>query len=135
MMKKEIELEIVAQTLYAEARGEGEEGLRAVGTVIMNRSKTHKLPLSNVCLQPKAFSCWNSGSTDIPIDEPDVYEICVQIADEMVSELFEPYPFKHINPTNYITVKLYNSRSCPTWAKDQIGEVVGNHIFFELQYW
>lgn len=132
-MNKDYIIEIIAKTLYAEARGEGENGIRAVATVIWNRSKIRKTTFDKICLQPKQFSCWNN-SNDITTTEPDIYEVCVQIADEMVSELFEEYEFKNIHPTNYITVKLYYSNKCPNWARGQIGEVVGNHIFFELLY-
>ena len=61
---KERTIEVVAATLYHEARGEGEEGMRAVASVIYNRAhqkRWKKLGYSGVCLQKKQFSCHNNG--------------------------------------------------------------------------
>ena len=60
------EQEVVALTLMGEARGEGSEGLYAVGCVIEKRVVERKLTLSKVCLQNRMvkgrkvwqFSCW-----------------------------------------------------------------------------
>lgn len=133
-MKQLEAIDIISQTLYAEARGEGENGLRAVASVIWNRAKRNPDNMVKVCLKPKAFSCWNNTSV-INIKEKPIYETCMDIASELLSETFEEYPFRNIHPTNYITTSLYHSAKCPNWARGQIGEVVGNHIFFELEYW
>ena len=65
--------EIMALTLYGEARGETIEGLRSVGFVILNRYKNPKwwsrdkydnIPddtIAAVCLDPWQFSCWNKN--------------------------------------------------------------------------
>lgn len=127
-------IDIISQTLYAEARGEGEKGIRAVASVIWNRSKHNPDNLVKVCLKPKAFSCWN-GVNSIVIKEKRVYGTCKDVASELLSEIFKEYPFKNIHPTNYITNSLYHSVKCPSWVRGQTGEVVGNHIFFELKYW
>jgi spore germination cell wall hydrolase CwlJ-like protein len=54
--------EIVASTLILEAGGEYAEGaMQAVHEVILNRADKRRLTPKQVCLQPKQFSCWNSG--------------------------------------------------------------------------
>ncbi|WP_142850946.1 cell wall hydrolase [Telmatospirillum sp. J64-1] len=63
------DLDILARTLYGEARGEGLNGMTAVAHVILNRAKRRKwygrcagLPdhsISAVCRCPWQFSCWN----------------------------------------------------------------------------
>lgn len=54
--------EIVAATLILEAGGEYAEGsMEAVHEVILNRADKRRLTPKQVCLQPKQFSCWNSG--------------------------------------------------------------------------
>ncbi|MDY6408142.1 MAG: cell wall hydrolase [Pseudomonadota bacterium] len=57
------ETEILAKTLYGEARGEGISGLEAVANVILNRVK-HPCwwgkSIQEVCLKPMQFSCWNT---------------------------------------------------------------------------
>lgn len=57
------EREIVALTIYGEARGEPVEGQIAVGCVIRNRVRDKRWPddFRGVCLQPSQFSCWNEG--------------------------------------------------------------------------
>ena len=50
---------IVALTLLGEARGEGVDGMLAVGMVVQQRSIERKKRPATICLQPKQFSCWN----------------------------------------------------------------------------
>ena len=52
-------INVVARTLYMEARGEGDEGLKMVMTVIWNRSSGDKEEFAPECLRYKQFSCWN----------------------------------------------------------------------------
>ena len=61
--------EVLARTLYGEARGEGLPGIEAVACVILNRVAFAKArgrywwgnTVSQVCLKPGQFSCWNAG--------------------------------------------------------------------------
>jgi spore germination cell wall hydrolase CwlJ-like protein len=56
--------DILARTLWGEARGEGTRGMHAVANVIMNRvNDPNRWPNSaaEVCLQPWQFSMWNEG--------------------------------------------------------------------------
>lgn len=55
----------LALTLWAEARGEPDAGVQAVGCVIRNRAKNPGWwgrTLREVCLAPGQFSCWNPGT-------------------------------------------------------------------------
>jgi len=61
------DLEIMAKTVWGEARGETEEGRTAVAWTIRNRAQTHGWAgtlmgqvgaVAHVCLQPWQFSCW-----------------------------------------------------------------------------
>lgn len=55
----------MARTIFGEARGEAEDrGRQAVGWVILNRSRSAKFrrrSITQVCLQPFQFSCWNKN--------------------------------------------------------------------------
>lgn len=83
------ELQIVAQTLYGEASSEREEGMRAVGSVILNRVKRggYGKTFKEVCLRKKHFSCWNPGDANgkrmqRAAQMPDAtYTIALRIAD------------------------------------------------------
>lgn len=76
MIRKEIltdnnkEIEILARTVYGEARGESPKGQQAVMQTILNRVKKGGwwgATIEDVCKKPYQFSCWNPetvGSTD-----------------------------------------------------------------------
>ena len=55
------EQKVVAITILAEARGEGNAGMYAVAAVIAQRSFERKRTPEQVCLKPYQFSCWNVG--------------------------------------------------------------------------
>ncbi len=55
--------DVLALTIWGEARGEPVEGQIAVGQVIANRLRMGRWghTLTAVCQAPKQFSCWNAG--------------------------------------------------------------------------
>jgi N-acetylmuramoyl-L-alanine amidase len=65
----ENDLMILARTIYGEARGElrhvngGMQSLEAVAWVVKNRAAQPRFSksITNVCLQPWQFSCWNAN--------------------------------------------------------------------------
>ena len=119
---------IVAKTLYAEARGEGDRGMRAVATVIYNRAQRDVLRFADICLAPKQFSCWTSGAGfTVPSAAADVaaFAICLKIESEMNTGKFEPLGCW----THYYNPRL----SSPSWAKGCDGKVIGNHKFLTLK--
>lgn len=54
--------EILARTLYGEARAHDTEDAVAIACVVLNRVAWRNWPndIGDVCLQPRQFSCWNS---------------------------------------------------------------------------
>ena len=65
------ELDLLAQLISAEARGEPYNGQVAVGAVVLNRVKHPSFPnsISAVIYQPLAFSCIDDGQFYEPIAE------------------------------------------------------------------
>ena len=118
---------VIADTLYLEARGEGEEGIKAVATVIYNRAIAKHKSYKQICLQPKQFSCWNSGKIKInPKTKVDkkAYEFCKEVEKQMLSNKFKPMG----NWTHY-----YNSKLCsPKWAKGAKKTKIENHVFLRV---
>ncbi|MDF2961117.1 MAG: spore cortex-lytic enzyme [Paenibacillus sp.] len=57
------ELDIMARTIYSEARGEPYKGQVAVGAVVMNRIQSGKFPdsIQDVVFQPRAFTAVDDG--------------------------------------------------------------------------
>lgn len=62
-MTRADEIDVFARTIWAESRGEPLSGQIAVAWVILNRlrdaRKRWPQTLTDVCKQPKQFSCWN----------------------------------------------------------------------------
>lgn len=122
-------IDILAKTLYHEARGEGEAGLRAVASVIHNRAVKRYGKVSGTLCASEAkrkmqFSCWN-GKMNLPGGKGKVWKLCVKIASEMSCGEFVPV---HCH-THYYAYKKCN----PKWASGTIGLIVGSHKFLTVK--
>ncbi len=65
---KRLEADVLARTLWGEARSEGHVGMEAVASVVLNRVKVARdhggkywwgANIVQVCQKPYQFSCWN----------------------------------------------------------------------------
>lgn len=122
--------EIMAKTIYGEARGETEEGKIAVACCIFNRFKSGKWfagkTIAQTCQKPWQFSCWNKSDPN------------AQIIAKLPFSTYSSY-FKIISKakekditngaTHYYAPKVVK---CPEWAKgkEPCAEI-GNHLFFK----
>lgn len=72
-MTKETDIDILARTIYGEARGEPELGKKAIACVVMNRYKAHRYfsgaTIAETCQKRKQFSCWNAGDPNRKVIE------------------------------------------------------------------
>lgn len=119
--------EIVTATLILEAGGEANDhGMVAVYEVIQNRARMSKKTLSQICLAPKQFSCWNGVS--------DVAKII-----EKAKKHKKWYQARHVvlnavnaNYTKGATHYHSNKISPPFWIRKMtcVGEI-GNHTFYK----
>lgn len=139
------ELDVLSLTVWAEARGECEEGQRAVAYVILNRVVDPKwwsreardgIPddtVAAVCLRSKQFSCWNDGTESYKVlQRPSllrdpkllrIRELCQQVMTD----------FPKNDPTyganHYCTHAVASKTS---WARGRKPLVsIGNHRFFK----
>lgn len=135
-------MNVVARTLYMEARGEGQKGLEMVMTVIWNRAGGDVARMADVCLQRKQFSCWNAASNRTPSSysisfpsgafgsgpESKAWAKCQNLANLAFSGNFSPTD-SHWN-------SYYNpTKADPSWASDLVGQkTVGNHVVGELRW-
>lgn len=117
--------DIVASTLWHEARGEGKVGIDAVASVIYNRSAKSGRTLQGECLRPKQFSCWNGKTPSIPANaKGKVWEYCKKVAERLCDGSFVPT----VSATHYYNPKLCN----PSWARGMKNPtVIGRHRFGE----
>ena len=121
------EAKIVAITILAEARGEGEAGMYAVGAVIAQRAFEGKRTPSEVCLKKWQFSCWNGKKPkDLAhlLKTPQAkYALLIAKNINNLSREFVGYANHYHN----------NKIKPPYWAKGKKPvKVIGNHIFYKL---
>jgi spore germination cell wall hydrolase CwlJ-like protein len=122
------ETKIIAITILAEARGEGEAGMYAVAAVIAQRSFERKRTPSAVCLKKWQFSCWN-GKTLKNLEHllkvPQAkYALALARNIKLLSRDFVGFA-NHYHAT-WMKKKPY-------WAKGQKPvKVIGKHAFYKL---
>ena len=124
-----LEKNILARTIYYEARGESSEGKKAVASVIYNRSNGTSSDMVKESLKPKQFSAWNNKSDKnkiVTYDKNPSWDECVKLAEEMVSGNFSPnHTYKY-----YWAPKGMKGGKDPYWAKNMKDrKTIGNHIF------
>ena len=89
MYEELTDLELLVHVMWLEARGEGPDGMRAVGHVIHNRAGAPGFPktLRAVLLQPNAFSCLLPSDPEFG-KEPDAgdpqFAFCEEIAPKIL---------------------------------------------------
>lgn len=126
------ELDILARTLWGEARGEGAEGMAAVANVVMNRVARpgwwgHNVV--SVCLCPCQFSCWNPSDPNrakleaVTEDDPAFRAALSTAAEALAGTLADR--------THGATHYYARGSKAPKWAKaaDKVAEI-GRHDFY-----
>jgi N-acetylmuramoyl-L-alanine amidase len=134
MQLSEQEIDIVARTIWGEARGEGMAGMVAVGHVIRNRVESGVTwwgtSPAAVCLKKAQFSCWLksdpnhpflSGAKDIPAEQ---FARCAAAAKQAFAD--------SVDPTGGATHYYAMSISAPAWtAKATFTAQIGSHRFYK----
>jgi hypothetical protein len=131
----EADVRLVAATCWGEARSEGEQGMRAVAHVIVNRvGDRFGGDIESVVRSPWQFSVWNRRDPNRRrVENPEAYategadqetwEIAQRIAREVLSG-------QSTDPTN--GALFYHTTSIrPWWARwGQGRRVIGAHVFY-----
>ena len=128
------EFRCLVNTLYAEARSEPEEGIRAVMSVIYNRKKAKGYPntFCGVILQHKQFSAFNEDKSLAtkplkPIRELDkeAYRKVSSVAQEAVQGAFKPVLEEDV--LHYAKTSVRNH-----WTKRmKVVKIVSSHKFLK----
>lgn len=138
--------DILARTIWAEARGEGKHGMEAVAAVIMNRLTISRRKgghywwgndIIGICKAPWQFSCWNPGDPNLPkllhVGQNDpVFASALRIARRAVNGLLDD-PTVDVNTG--VGATHYHHRSMqPKWARGHRPiSSIGNHVFYALE--
>lgn len=129
-MTKENDIDILARTIYGEARGEKTVGKKAVACVIMNRYKSKKWfagkTIAETCQKPWQFSCWNKNDPNRQkIMNASAVELgeCLTIAEKFVNG--EEKDFL-CGACHYHTLNVK-----PNWAEGKKADfMIGHHLFY-----
>lgn len=136
------DIEIMARTLFGEARGEPEAGQIGVADVILARSIDPRWPktVTAVCCQRMQFSCWND--TDVPNDntvsmksanlEDPQFLQCLHVAVGQLSLMRMGQWTSSVKGANhYLNVRTLSV--LPSWWDPaKITMVIGHHTFARL---
>lgn len=130
------DIDILARTIYGEARGEGPGGMIAVACTIVNRAAigpSHPHfgdgSISSACMAHEQFSCWNENDPNCDLirnvtPEDKIFNLAMQIAISAVHGGLHDI-------TNGATYYYARGTPEPPWA---IGKtpcaIIGHHIFF-----
>lgn len=130
------ELQFLCATVYQEAAGESYDGKLAVAYVIMNRSRYRKQSITDVCLAPFQFSCWNTDSpTRSRLDKlnVDAWMECEEAVDAAYHAT-EPDPTKGADAYLNIDTVIRVSGKLPSWYQaDLVTARIGAHTFLRLK--
>lgn len=126
----EDQTDIMARTIYGEARGEGQQGMQAVANVIMNRVKAgswYGASVKDVCLKPYQFSCWNDNDVNkLIITQATDAQLkpARKIAEQAIAGTLQDI-------TGGATHYYADSIAAPYWAASMTQTAkIGHHIFF-----
>ncbi len=134
----EMSVDVLARTLWGEARGEGAEGMKAVACVILNRVKVAQEKgrfwwgnnIIQVCQKPYQFSCWNRSDPNFrklqSVDKEDLYfATALRIARRAVAGVLDDITG---DATHYHAANIK-----PYWAQGKTPTImIGHHKFYCL---
>jgi N-acetylmuramoyl-L-alanine amidase len=131
------DIDVLARTLYGEARGEARPGRVAIACTVMNRVDRAATfggywwgdTVAEVCKKPWQFSCWNQGDPNRDVIEGVVAEgnglfaECIEIATQAVRlELCD---------VTFGACHYHSKWVMPSWSADHAPVVtIGGHHFF-----
>ena len=135
---REMEIDVLARTLWGEARGEGTAGMQAVANVVLNRVAVARERGSywwgnniiQVCQKPYQFSCWNRSDPNFKklqaVGESDLYfATALRLARRAV--------IGRLDDLTYGATHYHAAGISPYWAKNERpATTIGNHIFYHI---
>lgn len=125
--------DVMARTLWGEARSCGGNGMRHVASVILNRA-SHEcwwgISIVTVCRQPWQFSCWNPDDPNLPkllavTDANSDFRLALSIAQTAVTRQLPDLTY---GADSYYALSM---KAPPYWAAKGVRTMVdGWHAFY-----
>lgn len=133
-----LEVDILARTLWGEARGEGPRGMHAVCNVILNRLTLARedditwwgIDLVSICQKPYQFLCWNPDDPNrsqlMVVDEGNRdFATAMRIARRAV--------FGQVQDITGNATHYHADTIKPYWAENKRSTAhLGRHIFYRI---
>ena len=131
----EHDIMILTKTVYGEARGEGEVGIKAVVHLVLNRVRSdnplfkHDETISKACLRKEQFECWDfkkeMASIDVKSDE------FLKLKSLVIDAHKEYTKGKDLTKDALFYVK--RGKHLPKWAWGmRKTTVINHHVYFKL---
>ena len=131
------DIDVLARTIFGEARGETYTGKIAIANVVLNRAAlAMKHPhfgdgtITGACMVPWQFSCWNANDPNCQVindvtDTDPIFADCLDIAELACNHKLD-------DMTGNATYYYAKGSPEPTWAVDKTPcAIIGNHLFFK----
>lgn len=128
--------DVLARTVWGEARGESVRGKEAVAAVVMNRVRRAGArgrywwgsSVVEVCRRPWQFSCWNESDPNaakcgaVTVEDRN-FRACLRIARRAIAGVLD-------DPTNGAT-HYHRTGLLPPWTRGRTpSAAIGNHLFY-----
>jgi len=122
------EHKVVAITILAEARGEGNKGMYAVAAVIAQRAFERKRTPEQVCLKPYQFSCWNGKKLK---DLEHLLTLPQGKYAMLLAKTVKRLSRDYVGYANHYHATWMKKK--PYWAKGKKPvKIIGQHAFYKL---
>lgn len=135
----DLAIDVMARTLWGEARGEGKLGMECVAMVILNRVRVADdkggfwwgRDVFGVCQKPYQFSCWNKDDPNRPkllaVTKADIgFTLALSIAERAMNGRLNDIT---MGATHYHTRGIK-----PFWSKGQSPcALIGAHVFYRIE--
>jgi spore germination cell wall hydrolase CwlJ-like protein len=119
---------VVAITILAEARGEGNKGMYAVAAVIAQRAFERKRTPEQVCLKPYQFSCWNGKKLK---DLEHLLTLPQGKYAMLLAKTVKRLSRDYVGYANHYHATWMKKK--PYWAKGKRPvKIIGQHAFYKL---
>lgn len=126
-------VDVLARTLWGEARGEGTHGMEAVACVVRNRAEHPRWwgqDIISVCRAPWQFSAWNNDDLNLP------QLLAVTIQDRQFVQARDIANRTVRGTLPDITKRadhFHTIAARPVWSRGRTPvSIIGNHRFFRL---
>lgn len=124
------DMDVLARTVYGEARGEPDQGKLAVAWVVVNRARKHRISIAAAALKSIHFSCWNNARA---MDANQLAMLTAEPGNPLFARcLIAALAAAHgIDPDPTGGARHYHAHHVrPRWSRGKVYLLIGGHRFY-----